>query len=110
MFHGQIESNKCVACHGFEAGGANKVGPNLYNIVNKVQAKADFSYSKALSSLSGKWSYEELNKFLYKPWELEKKYQEQIKVVIGTNYPEPMVDHATARNAALEAFQKIKKN
>jgi len=50
------------------------------------------------------------NKFLYKPWELEKKYQEQIKVIIGNDYPEPMVDHATARNAALEAFQKIKKN
>ena len=50
------------------------------------------------------------NKFLYKPWELEKKYQEQIKVIIGKDYPEPMVDHAKARNAALEAFQKIKKN
>jgi len=60
-----------------------------------------------------KWVPELLNmpnKFLYKPWELEKKYQEQIKVIIGANYPEPMVDHATARNAALEAFQKIKKN
>ena len=50
------------------------------------------------------------NKFLYKPWELEKKYQEQIKVVIGRDYPVPMVDHATARIAALDAFQKIKKN
>ena len=50
------------------------------------------------------------SKFLYKPWELEKKYQEQIKVVIGTNYPDPMVDHVTARNSALGAFQKIKKN
>ncbi|MDA9071101.1 DNA photolyase family protein [Candidatus Pelagibacter sp.] len=60
-----------------------------------------------------KWVPELLNmpnKFLYKPWELEKKYQEQIKVIIGTDYPEPMVDHATARIAALEAFQKIKKN
>ena len=28
-------AKKCVACHGFEAGGPNKVGPNLYNIVNK---------------------------------------------------------------------------
>ena len=60
-------SKKCVACHGFDSGGKNKVGPNLYNIVNKIQAKADFSYSKALSSLSGQWSYQELNKFLYKP-------------------------------------------
>ena len=58
---------KCIACHGFEAGGANKVGPNLYNIVNKEQGKADYAYSKTLASLSGKWTYEELNKFLYKP-------------------------------------------
>jgi deoxyribodipyrimidine photo-lyase len=50
------------------------------------------------------------NKFLYKPWELEIKYQKQIKVIIGKDYPEPMVDHAKARNAALDAFQKIKKN
>ena len=64
---GQKLSKKCVACHGFNSGGKNKVGPNLYNIVNKLQAKADFSYSKALSSLSGQWSYQELNKFLYKP-------------------------------------------
>ena len=64
---GQKISKKCVACHGFEAGGANKVGPNLYNIVNKYQGKADYAYSKTLASLSGKWTYEELNKFLYKP-------------------------------------------
>ena len=49
-------------------------------------------------------------KFLYKPWELETKYQEQIKVVVGVNYPKPIVDHAKARNAALEAFKTIKKS
>ena len=64
---GKKISKKCVACHGFDAGGANKVGPILYNIVNKEQAKADYTYSKVLASLSGKWTYEELNKFLYKP-------------------------------------------
>ena len=64
---GQKISKKCVACHGFNAGGPNKVGPNLYNIVNKDQGKADYAYSKVLASLSGKWTYEELNKFLYKP-------------------------------------------
>jgi deoxyribodipyrimidine photo-lyase len=50
------------------------------------------------------------NKFLYKPWELEKKYQEQIKVVVGVNYPKPIVDHTEARNAALDAFKTIKKS
>ena len=64
---GQKISKKCVAFHGFDAGGPHKVGPNLYNIVNKDQGKADYAYSKVLASLSGKWSYEELNKFLYKP-------------------------------------------
>jgi deoxyribodipyrimidine photo-lyase len=50
------------------------------------------------------------NKFLYKPWELETKYQQQIKVVIGVNYPKPIVDHVKARTAALDAFKTIKKN
>ncbi len=49
------------------------------------------------------------NDFLHKPWELEKKYQEQIKIIIGKDYPEPIVNHEKARNAALEAFQKMKK-
>ena len=49
------------------------------------------------------------NEFLYKPWELEKKYQKQIKVIIGKDYPEPIVVHEKARAAALEAFQSIKK-
>ena len=49
------------------------------------------------------------NEFLFKPWELEKKYQEEIKIVIGKDYPEPIVEHTTARNAALEAFQSLKK-
>ena len=49
------------------------------------------------------------NKFLYKPWELEIKYQEQIKVVIGVNYPKPIVDHAEARNAALELLKQLRK-
>ena len=60
-------AKKCVACHGFDAGGPNKIGPNLYDIVNKDQGKADYVYSKVLAALNGKWTYEELNKFLYKP-------------------------------------------
>jgi deoxyribodipyrimidine photo-lyase len=49
------------------------------------------------------------SEFLHKPWELEKKYQEQIKIIIGKDYPEPIVIHEKARAAALEAFQSIKK-
>jgi len=50
------------------------------------------------------------NEFLYKPWELEKKFQEQLKIVIGKDYPAPIVVHEEARAAALAAFQSLKKN
>jgi cytochrome c len=65
---GQALSKKCTACHVFDAGGPNKVGPNLYNIVSRdVASVADFKYSGALTDHGGAWSYEELNGFLYKP-------------------------------------------
>ena len=50
------------------------------------------------------------NEFLHKPWELEKKYQEEIKIIIGKDYPAPIVVHEEARAAALDAFQTLKKN
>ena len=48
-------------------------------------------------------------KFIHKPWEMEKKYQEAINTVIGSNYPMPIVIHEKARADALNAFQSIKK-
>ncbi len=49
------------------------------------------------------------NKFIHKPWEMELKYQEAIKTIIGKDYPGPIVIHEKARVAALEAFQSLKK-
>ncbi len=49
------------------------------------------------------------NKFIHKPWEMEFKYQEAIKTIIGKDYPGPIVVHEKARAAALEAFQSLKK-
>ena len=61
---------KCSACHSYEKGSANKVGPNLWNIINRPKASIqDFTYSKALAEFSGNWGYEELNQFLFKPKE-----------------------------------------
>ena len=62
---------KCAACHTPDKGGANKVGPNLWNIVNAKRGQVDgFSYSKNLTEKEGGWSYESLNAFLARP----KKY------------------------------------
>ncbi len=61
---------KCASCHTNVEGGANKVGPALWGIVERPIASADgFSYSGALKGYAeGKtWTYEELNGFLWKP-------------------------------------------
>ena len=49
-------------------------------------------------------------KFIHKPWEMEEKYQEAIKTIIGKDYPMPLVKHEIARQEALAAFQSLKKN
>ena len=61
---------KCTACHSYDKGGAQKVGPNLWNIINRSKANVQgFAYSKALAESRGSWGYEELSQFLYKPKE-----------------------------------------
>lgn len=65
---GEKLAKKCTACHGFEEGGAAKVGPNLWNIVNAGMARdGSFSYSSALAEKGGAWDYTSLNGFLQKP-------------------------------------------
>ena len=67
---GQKIFKKCSACHTYNKEGANKVGPNLWNLINSPKAKVEgFAYSKELAEFGGQWGYEELAQFLYKPKE-----------------------------------------
>jgi len=59
----------CKACHTFEKGGANKVGPALYDVYARPKgAVAGFGYSAAMKAKSGEaWGAEELDGFLKNP-------------------------------------------
>tara|TARA_B110000503_G_scaffold143551_1_gene245750 strand:+ start:5530 stop:6057 length:528 start_codon:yes stop_codon:yes gene_type:complete len=59
---------KCVACHTFDQGGANKVGPNLWKIINAQRGKRPgFLYSKVMSEAGGSWDEKHLFGFLQRP-------------------------------------------
>jgi cytochrome c len=59
----------CVACHTFDKGGKNGVGPNIYGIVGGPHDhEAGFNYSPAMQKFKGQpWTYDALNEWLYKP-------------------------------------------
>ena len=65
---GEKVFKKCAACHSIVKGGANKIGPALYNVVGrKIGGVTDYKYSKALADYGKEWNFEELNGFLIKP-------------------------------------------
>ena len=65
---GEQSAKKCVACHTFTKGGPNRVGPNLYGVVNRPKAsEGGFAYSDALKSKGGNWSIDDLSAFLASP-------------------------------------------
>jgi cytochrome c len=65
---GEASAKKCVACHTFDKGGPNRVGPNLWGIVGRKRASHEgFNYSAAMKAKGGEWTFDELNKFLAAP-------------------------------------------
>ncbi|MCG8272464.1 cytochrome c family protein [Aquamicrobium sp. NLF2-7] len=69
---GEAVFKKCAACHSIEKGGPNKVGPDLWSIVDRpVASHEGFSYSGAMKEFAGggseKWTFDNLNHFLTSP-------------------------------------------
>ena len=66
--NGEKIYKKCGSCHNYEKGSKSKIGPNLWNIINRIKASSEgFAYSNALVEFGGTWDFEDLNNFLYKP-------------------------------------------
>ncbi len=65
---GHATAKQCQACHTFEKGGPNRVGPNLWGIVGRPRAsEAGFNYSAAMKAKGGTWTFGELYAFLANP-------------------------------------------
>ena len=67
---GAATVGKCKACHTFDKGGKNMIGPNLYGIFgNHIMHLDGFAYSTAFQDKKGQvvWNEENLAKFLENP-------------------------------------------
>jgi len=67
---GQQLTTVCQVCHTFDKGGANKIGPNLWDVVGQPigEDRNGYSFSDALEKHKGeKWDPEKLNDWLDHP-------------------------------------------
>jgi cytochrome c len=69
---GETIFKRCAACHTDDAGGANKVGPNLWGVVNRpIASHEGFAYSAPMKEFSQGgtvvWDYDHLDHFLLSP-------------------------------------------
>ena len=59
---------RCLACHTFDEGGPNRVGPNLWHVFGKEKASTPgFNYTNGMRKLGGVWTLADLDALLASP-------------------------------------------
>ncbi len=70
LANGEKQMGKCKACHTWDKGGPDRVGPNLWGVIGRQPGShGDFNYSGAMAEFGqGKtWDFDMLNVYLHNP-------------------------------------------
>ncbi len=72
--HGEQVAKVCLQCHTFNKGEPNKIGPNLFGVMEEnIGGVPNYQFSQALLAHKGeKWDPDKLNVWLAKPQEFAK--------------------------------------
>jgi cytochrome c len=72
--HGQQIAKVCLQCHTFNKGEANKIGPNLFGVLDEnIASVPGYTFSSALlADKDKKWDPDELNIWLFHPQDFAK--------------------------------------
>ena len=105
---GEKAMGACKACHTFEKGGANKIGPHLYDVYARNKGAVDgFAYSAAMKGKTAeKWDAEQLDGFLKNP----KAYMPgTIMAYAGVGRPDTRADMVAYLNSLADAPKPLPK-
>ena len=95
---GKKLAKKCLSCHTLAEGGKNKLGPNLFNVLNRPAGSLEgYKYSKAMAASDIVWDDATFTDFIAKPR----------KVVKGTKMSFGGLKKASQRTDLLAYFKSL---
>ncbi len=99
--NGEKLAKKCKTCHTLEEGGKNRLGPNLFDILDKPAGKVEgYKYSDAMLASGITWDIATFTDFITKPK----------KVVNGTKMSFGGIKNAAKRADLLAYFETLRSN